>query len=250
VATRSAEEILRAAASAGFGAVGLDAVTVEATDADPGTALRQHGLACTEVGVLAVGQTNGLATAAALGRLARSTGARLCVTVADTEPGPELVRQLRGCADVLGVAGVRLALEFLPYGPVSNLPDTVELCAAVGWDRCGLLLDSWHFFHSGQPWEALRALSGEQIALIQINDAPPPIGTDLRWESRFRRVPPGAGTFALDAFVAACRDIGFDGVVSPEVLSADLNGRPVEDTARTLMSSLHSCWPDASRSKG
>ena len=65
-----------------------------------------------------------------------------------------------------------------------------------------------------------------------------PIGDDLVHESRFRRTPPGAGTFALGEFAEALDAIGYDGVVSIEVLSAALRRRPPAEGARELLDSL------------
>jgi sugar phosphate isomerase/epimerase len=246
IPARRVSELLRAAASAGFRAVGVDALSAGTLGVDAGDhigeLLRQHRLVCTEVGVLAV-RPGADAGAAELAKLAVSTGARTCVTVADLQAGRDLVAALEACAEVLTDAGVRMALEFLPYGPLANLADAVAVCDAVGWERCGVLLDTWHFFNSGRPWELLRSLSGAQIALVQINDAPPPNGSPLRHESRFRRVPPGAGTFALVEFVATLESIGYDGVVSPEVLSRALIAGDVEDTARALRGALLAYWP-------
>jgi sugar phosphate isomerase/epimerase len=248
-ATRDIQEVFEAAASAGFAAVGIDAFTAAGPGGFDGELigelLRRHRLVCTEVGVLAAGPGMGSDASAELAGLAASTGARVCVTVAATPPGGDLVAALKASAEVLGEAGVRMALEFLPYGPLSTLADAVDICDSVGWERCGVLLDSWHFFNSGTPWEVLRGLSGEQIALVQINDAPPPLGTDLQLESRFRRVPPGAGTFPLEEFVATLERIGYRGVVSPEVLSKT---GPVDHVARTLMKALQEYWPETSTS--
>ncbi len=247
-ATRDIQEVFRAAVSAGFAAVGIDALTAAGLGGLDGELigelLRRHRLVCTEVGVLAAGPDMGSDAPAELAHLAASTGARVCVTVADTPPGGDLVAALKASAEVLGEAGVRMALEFLPYGPLSTLADAVDICDSVGWERCGVLLDSWHFCNSGRPWDLLRGLSGEQIALVQINDAPPPLGADLRLESRFRRVPPGAGTFPLEELVATLERIGYHGVVSPEVLSKTLITSPVDHVARTLMTALEEYWPE------
>lgn len=242
--TLTVAEILSHARAAGFAAVGVDGFTAACGDPAGLTGLLAgSGLRCSDVGVLAVGRSDNLARCDRVIALARATGAGLCVTTSTIEPGPDLVRQLRSCAEALADVGVRLALEFLPYGPLATLADTISICAAVGWQKCGLLLDSWHFFNSGAPWRALQGLSGEQIALVQINDAPAPITADPQFESRFRRVVPGAGTFELDRFVAAVEATGFDGPISPEVLSDSLRCEPPARFAELLMRSLHQMWP-------
>ena len=143
---------------------------------------------------------------------------------------------------MLASAGVRTALEFAPYGGLPTLSDAIDVCAAVGWDRCGLLVDTWHFFRSDEPWSLLRSLDADQIALVHVSDAPEPEG-DLVYESRFRRLPVGSGTFAIREFADALAATGYDGVLSNEVLSSALRRRPPADGARELLESLHRFWP-------
>ena len=247
--TKNVQTIADAAAAAGFGSVGIDGFT--AADCLSGrrhpsevrTELDDAGLSCSEVGVLAVGLTDGTQAAGALARLAAATGAGLCITVIDAEPGPQVAAKLAACADILTAHGIRMALEFLPYGPLATLRDAARMCDLVGWERCGILLDSWHFFHSGAPWTDLKSLAGEQIPLVQVNDAPPPIGTDLAYESRFRRVLPGEGTFSFDEFARVVMESGFDGVISPEILSLDVLRSPVRHGATAMMAALSRHWP-------
>jgi len=217
-------------------------MTLAGRDADEVAALlRENGLTCTDVGVLRA--DDGVrAQAESLARLATATGASVCIAALATCDAAS-IDNLRAGADILAeAAGVRTALEFVPYSGVRTLAEGIEVCAAVGWDRCGLLLDSWHFFRGGEQWELLRSLTPEQIALVHVNDAPPPVG-DLVYESRHRRTPPGEGTFPLAAFLDALDGIGFEGVVSLEVLSASLRARPPAEGARELRDAVLSIRP-------
>lgn len=245
--TRSVPDILRAAALAGFGGVGVDTVTaagfVNGREGELADQFRAAGIRCTEVGVLSVGRGDGRDAAAVLARLAAATGAACCVTVLDAAPTAAVVTDLRTCAAILAEAGVRLAVEFLPYGPLPTLADAVEVCEAVGWQRCGLLVDSWHFFRGGAPWDVLHRLRGDQIAMVQINDAPPPRGDDLRFESRFRRVLPGLGEFDLRRWREVLIAGGYDGVVSAEVLSSELIALPLDASVAALHAALVEAWP-------
>ena len=234
------EDVLDAAAAAGFREVGLDDLTTAGADpAETAELLRSRGLACTDVGVLRVGVGDVRPQAEALARLASATGAGICIAALYTRTPEEAVPDLHVGAAILADAGVRTALEFAPYGGLPTLADAVDVCAEMGWERCALLVDSWHFFRSGEPWPLLRSLEADKIALVHVNDAPEPEG-DLVHESRSRRVPPGAGTFPLDDFADALEAIGYDGVVSIEVLSAELRRRPPAEGARELFDSLQS----------
>ena len=234
------EDVLDAAAAAGFRDVGLDDHTTAGADpGDVAALLRARGLACTDVGVLRVAAGDVRARAESLAALAAATGAGVCIAALETRTPDEALPDLRTATAVLADAGVRTALEFVPYGGLPTLADAIDVCAAVGRERCGVLLDSWHFFRSGEPWALLRSLDADEIALVHVNDGPEPEG-DLVHDSRFRRLAPGAGTFALDDFADALEAIGYDGVVSVEVLSAELRRRPPAAGARELFDSLQS----------
>ena len=244
------ERILDGVAAAGFRGIGLDVYTVGDHVASGGSLerlsglLEARGLACTDVGVLPVGSPGVLAAAEELASLARATGARVCLASHFVATSQEQAKQeLESAAEVLAKAGVRIALEFVAYGVLRTLSEAIELCNAVGWQRCGLLVDTWHVFRGGEPFSLLRSLDGEQIAIVHVNDGAPNAEDDAVHEGRFGRLPVGAGAFPLAEFAAALEATGYRGVISTEVLSAELRTKPPEDGARELMRSLHESWP-------
>ena len=135
--------------------------------------LDERGLACTDVGVLPIGTAAVDEVAEKLAGLVAATGAPICIAAffAPVERA-RAVAELARCAETLGQAGARLALEFAAYGGLTRLADAVSLCEEVGWGRCGVLIDTWHFFRTDAPWDVLRSLAGEQIALVHVNDGP------------------------------------------------------------------------------
>ena len=236
---------LDGAVAAGFSGVGLDNYTLGAHDPIRVAAmLRERGLACTDIGVLPIGAIALDGVAGTLARFAAATGAPTCIAAlfAPVERA-RAIAELERCAETLGQAGARLALEFGSYGGLTRLADAVSLCEEVGWDRCGVLVDTWHFFRTDAPWEVLRSLSGEQIALVHVNDGPAVAGDDLMREGRFGRLPVGAGAFPLAEFAAVLDDAGYYGPLSIEVLSDDMRNRAPEEGARLLFASLRDGWP-------
>jgi sugar phosphate isomerase/epimerase len=233
------EELLAGAAAAGFGAVGLDDLTVAGRSADEVAGLlRLHDLTCSDVGVLRISDGNVPAQCESLATLGAATGTEICIAAIAARTD-ESVDDLRAGAAILAEAGIRVALEFVPYGGVRSLSEGIDICSDVGWDRCGLLVDTWHFFRGGELWPLLRSLSANQIALVHLNDAAEPVG-DLVYDSRFLRMPPGEGTFPLAGFLELLDEIGYDGVVSLEVLSEALRSRPPAEGARDLFAAAHS----------
>jgi len=234
------ELVLDGAAEAGFPAVGLDHFTLRgAAGDDLGPMLRGRGLACTDVGILPIGRTDARSVAETLGHVAAAAGARTCIAAffAPIDRG-EAVRVLEDCAGILAGGGVRIALEFASYGGLTRLADAVALCDAVGWERCGLLLDTWHFFRSGADWRLLRTLRGSQIALVHWNDGTEDVGDDPVWAGRHARLPSGAGTFPLSELARTLDAAGCRAPLSTEVLSDAIRLRPPAEGARTLFKQI------------
>lgn len=221
-------EVIRITGAAGFDAIGVDLASIDAhlagggTVAEVASAIEAAGLQCSDVLVLAPGQGGDLlSTARRLGSLAETLGAASCIAaVPEPTPWGELVASLTACADVLAGHDCRLAIEFTPYSALPTLTEAKELCRAIGWHHCGLVLDSLHFFRSGSPWDELASLNPEHLAVVQWNDASSDPLPSLAEESRHHRLPPGQGELPLVQLAAAICDLGWGGTVSAEVLSA------------------------------
>jgi sugar phosphate isomerase/epimerase len=242
--------VLDAVAQAGSPGIGLDSYTIAqhvhagGRVEKLGAMVRSRVLTCTDVAPLLLAEDGSRADAEQLAHVAEVTGARICIAaVYRPTPRADVVRSLRVCADIVAASGARLALEFTSYGGLTSLSEAIDLCDTVGWDRCGVLLDSLHFFRTRGSWPDICALDGDQIALVHLDDAPPPSGDDRVFESRFSRVPPGAGSLPLEDFRDAIATTGYRGVVSAEVLSTDLRALPPEQGARELMDAVRRTWP-------
>jgi sugar phosphate isomerase/epimerase len=133
----SLEQLADAVADAGFAQIGVDDLTVAGRDPeDVARVLRDRGLACSDVGILFLCRSRSRDDARRLAELAAATGALACIAVPGKpyEQG-QLVEELHECGEILRAAGVRLALEFVPYVHLKTLGETIELCEAVGWER-------------------------------------------------------------------------------------------------------------------
>jgi sugar phosphate isomerase/epimerase len=193
---RPLDEVLAGVAAAGFSHVGIDNFSVQdhvergADLTGVGQLLERLGLSCSDVGVLQIGEPAPTAEAArAMAALAGSTGASICTTAMEVEPGAAAVQTLRRCADVLAPQGVRMALEFLPYSPLSTLRSARELCATVGWDLCGVLIDSWMFFRGDNSFADLEDMTAKEIGYVQFDDAPEPVGVASHRRGEGPRAP-------------------------------------------------------------
>ena len=164
----------------------------------------------------------------------------------DDPKEPEVRDQLGRCADSLSAVGVRLAIEFLPYSCVATVSDAWELCDAVGWDAAGLLVDSWHTSVSGQVG-SVHGLDADDIAMVQYSDGVLPTPRNVQDDSRNHRRVPGCGQFDLHGFVAAIVRTGYDGIISTEVLSADVRVAHPDIFAAELRRALRQHWESPPR---
>ncbi len=131
-----------------------------------------------------------------------------------------VIAETRRAAERFGEIGAGLAIEYLPWLPeIDSMAATRSMIDRVADARVGLLVDTWHFFHSRDTWPELEALPLEEIAYVQFDDHPPLESDDLVAETVGRRVMPGEGCFELDRFCDVIRAKGFDGIVSCEILS-------------------------------
>ena len=83
----------------------------------------------------------------------------------------------------------------------------------------------------GEPL-TLRVAVAPLVAIAAVPD-PDPV-----FEGRFRRLLPGTGSFDLAAFAATLAAAGYEGTMSPEVLSSELRRLRPRDAARRLRESL------------
>jgi sugar phosphate isomerase/epimerase len=137
-----------------------------------------------------------------------------------------------------------MAIEPSPLGPVPTIQAGLDMVAAAGAERAGLVIDSWNFSFSDDGWDDLAAVPLERIAYLQFADALSPATIDRMDEALNRRAMPGDGVLELDRFTSTLRQRGFDGVVSVQVLSAELRRLPLPEFARLARDAAARYWKD------
>jgi sugar phosphate isomerase/epimerase len=231
------EPVLDAVAAAGFTAIGLDHYILRAHGGTPleiARLLHARGLRCTDVGIAAVGAL-ARADVESLAEAGRALGAAVCIAALYRPLShDQIVRDLRAAADVLAPAGIRIAFEFTSYGSPTSLSAATAVCDAVGWERCGLLVDAWHLFRGGESLTDVAGLDGGRIALVHVSDGGLVPHADPVFEGRNGRLLPGSGSFDLDGLANALAAAGYAGPLALEVLSAELRRLPPDEGARRL----------------
>ncbi|MDB4617483.1 sugar phosphate isomerase/epimerase [Verrucomicrobiales bacterium] len=148
--------------------------------------------------------------------------------------------RLREVAKVLGDSGLMLGFEYVgtaslmaskKFPFLHTMAETRELNAAIGTDNVGLVLDSWHWWHwwqAGDSAEAIRELKSEEIALVDLNDAPKGVKKNAQEDGK-RELPMATGVIDVKPFLESLVAIGYDGPVRAEPFNQAL--RDLEDDA-------------------
>jgi len=221
------------------------------SDAEIRRRIEDEGLAVGELDGLAVwlpGHTAPSSLPSELGRLlanatperlvpiAAAVGARSITVIEffgravdDLDEGAESFA--RAC-DLAAEHGVLLHLEFLPWAGIPDLVTAAEIVRRAGRPNGGLLVDSWHLYRSGSTLEELRAIPGDLVMGVQLDDAPARPESDLAHETQHRRLLPGEGSFDLVGLVRTLDEIGSRAPLGVEVLSDELASRPIDEIAR------------------
>jgi sugar phosphate isomerase/epimerase len=247
---RPFEERVRAAAEAGFAAMGLYVGEYErlraqgARDADLRAVLSQYGMRVVEIEALRGWSATGaerdayLRTEKSVFAMSDALGPGHHVQVIGPYAGTldDAAQAFAGVCDRAAEHGLAAAIEFLPE--MSNIPDAataMQIVTAAGRANGGLCLDCWHHFRGANDDDMLRAIPAEAIFAVQFDDGPrqrvdPDYYTDC---TRHREVP-GDGDFDLAGFLRLVAEMGVRLPLSVEVMSVGLQDHPASEVARRL----------------
>ncbi len=154
--------------------------------------------------------------------------------------------RLKPIAEVLYKADCSLGLEFIgtetlrvnrKYTFIHDLKGILELCRALELENVGVLLDSWHWYTSRGTLEDIMRLKGKDVIYVHVNDAPLNVPLD-KLVDNIRCLPGETGVIDLVGFLRALKDIGYDGPVTPEPFSDEVNKMLPEEAVKVTGSSL------------
>jgi sugar phosphate isomerase/epimerase len=163
-----------------------------------------------------------------------------------TEPKPDQLKLVKdrfaAISAVLQRSQIRLGLEFLgplyfrqgrAGGPavtpfVWTLPETLALAQDCG-PNIGVVLDAWHWHHSGGTTADILAADKSRIVHIHVSDAKETPAAEVRDN---QRLMPGEGIIDLVGFFQALKKIGYADGVSPEPLGRIPAEMSPEEAAR------------------
>lgn len=215
----TATEHVQAAAAAGFSYAGVriappphlpqqDALLHDRDQVRDVLALsEQLGVKLLDAEVMCLAQATTRTEMETLVATADELGFTYLQTVIDNSDLNHAARQVAELAAIASQHSLAVALEFMPFRPLSRLSEALLLIDKCGANNVQLVLDALHFFRSGSHVTELRHLNTD-VALVQLCDAPriPPPELDLISEAREQRLEPGRGELALHALLDSVRD--------------------------------------------
>ena len=153
--------------------------------------------------------------------------------------------RLTAVAEVLQRSQIRLGVEFLgplhfrqarPDGPpvtpfIWNLPDALALAKECG-PNIGVILDVWHWHHSGSTAADILAADKARIVHLHLSDAKAIPPAEVRDN---QRLMPGEGVIDFMGFFGALKKIGYADGVSPEPLGRIPAEMTPEEAARLAL---------------
>jgi sugar phosphate isomerase/epimerase len=156
------------------------------------------------------------------------------------------VARIRSAMEILNDHGQRLALEYI--GPktfrdghthpfISTLQGALELIAAVDRPGAGLIMDSWHWYTSGGTAADIENLPVAMASYVHLSDAPANTPVDSQIDNQ-RCLPGTTNVIRNDVFLSALHRIGYDGPVTAEPFSEEVNALPAEEAAAVTAEAL------------
>jgi sugar phosphate isomerase/epimerase len=99
------------------------------------------------------------------------------------------------------------------------------------------VLDCWQWYTSHETAEDLGALRREQVTYLHLNNAPAGLEVDEQLDDR-RMLPGATGVIDVATFLGALVSMGFDGPVTVEPFSAEVNALEPHARVRAAKGSL------------
>jgi sugar phosphate isomerase/epimerase len=234
--------LVRAAAAAGFGRVGLTLWRPDgeqerlcrdsAGRTELSAGLDEAGVQALDAGVVTLRPGLDLGEVERFVEAAADVGADRLIALHRDGPPAHAAEQLAAVCALADGAGLLVAVEFMPYTACRTVDDATSLVAASGAPNAGLVVDVLHLYRSGGSASDLVGLDPALIVLVQLCDArrAAPPRDRLRAEALTDRRYPGQGELPLADVLAALPAGAALTVEAP--VSADAERSP-EDRART-----------------
>lgn len=205
------QALVRQAASAGFGAVGLRlhpamaggvAYPLRAGSAqlrELQNMLAGEGMKVYDVEFVELRPEVDIGSFTWLLEAAAELGATSLTVSGDDPVHERLLGNFAGLCELARGFGVRVDMEFMRWREVGTLEQALAVVSQAGQPNAGVLLDALHLYRSGGSAQAVAAAGSHWLHAAQLCDAPlaAPPEAGIISEAREGRLPPGQGGLPL-----------------------------------------------------
>lgn len=214
----SPPELARAAASAGFDAIGLRVHPAMAggvaypirtgswAQRELRTILASEGIRLNEIEFIQLTPGLDIAAFAPLLEAGAELGASAVTVSGDDADRLRLTASFAALCDLAGEFGLRVDLEFMRWRVIGTLAQAAAIVRQAGRPNGAVLVDALHLSRSGGEPDDLATLPQQFLRAAQLCDAAaaqPTTDADAITEAREGRLPPGQGSLPLAALVQA-----------------------------------------------
>lgn len=168
---------------------------------------------------------------------------RLSAPQPEREVVPRTVDALAALAEIAAAHGVRVGFEFLGFreSSVNSLQMARRVLARLDHPAAGLVLDTFHFYLSGEPLELLSEIAPGELLVLHVNDAENRPRGELTDE---HRLLPGAGVIPLREIWDRLRERKLVGHASLELFRPEYWKRSPATFLPEALDSLRRVFPD------
>jgi sugar phosphate isomerase/epimerase len=175
-------------------------------------------------------------------KVAQIGGSRIATTPGGSRVAVSLdnaAKYYRAALELGETTGVLPLLELWGTHPVLGpLSHGIYVTAAAGRGDASLLLDTFHLYMSGSPFEGLKQVNGASMHVMHVNDYPQVADSSTLNDGS--RIYPGDGVAPYRQILRDLRDSGFRGVLSLELFNRDYWVRSADDNLKTAMEKMRS----------
>ncbi len=158
----------------------------------------------------------------------------------------DAVRAFAALCDRAAPHALLVGIEWLPYTNIATAADAQVIVDGAARPNGGYCVDIWHHKRGANDEAQVRALGGDRVFAIQMDDgALLPTLDDYKEDCLTTRLPPGEGDFDCVGFVRLLAAMGVRAPISLEVCSTELWAAPAAEAARRSADAMRSVLAEA-----
>lgn len=173
-----------------------------------------------------------------------------CGAMVPDDMTPEEARRRAGeRAALMADAAQPVAIALEPIGRTTVMGgpgEALEIARIANRPNVGIMMDSFHYYLSRVPQEAIRAIPRDKLLIVHLNDSEDRPIAELQDSHRLHV---GRGILPLQDDLRILREIGYDGFVSIEIFRPEYWAQPVARVVREAKESLDAELARAGRTK-